>query len=145
MEEDPNFCQPQLDLSLAKLKILFLTNIIFQCLNNECLLTRGALPEHERLTKDYCIHIQQAREAQATRTYASVVAIDLEKVLDKVTDDILERELMNGSSDGEICIYKLPGGNLAVPLLGIEKTKLMTDFVHLRDLKVVSMFHSSML
>ena len=59
-----------------------------------------------------------------------------------MSDDVLEREYKSASSDGEICIYKLPGGNLAVPLLGMEKTKVMTDFVHLRDLKVVSMFHS---
>ena len=61
--------------------------------------------------------------------------MDLENVLSKVTDENLERELKNESSDGEILIFTLPGENIAVPLLGIDKNKLMTDFVHLRNLK----------
>lgn len=107
----------------------------FQCFSSGCLLTRGALSDHDRLTKSYCTHLQQAREAQVTRTFASVVALDLEKVLLKVTDNNLEKELKNESSDGEVFIFKLPGENLAVPLLGSEKTKLDTNYVHLRDKK----------
>ena len=108
---------------------------LLQCLNNGCLLTRGALPDHERLTTMFCTHIQQAREAQAVKEFAEVVVLDLKKVLLKVTDETLEKELTDESSDGEIHVYKLPGGNLAVPLLGSEKRKLTTDYVHLRNLK----------
>ena len=108
---------------------------MFQCLNNACLLTRGALPGYERLTANFCSHIKAAKEAKAKNCYAKVIAIELDKVLAKVTDDDLEKEIRNESSEDEIFLYKLPGGNLAVPLLGIEQTKLLTSFVHIRDLK----------
>ena len=39
------------------------------------------------------------------------------------------------SSDGEVHVYLLPGGNIAVPVLGLDKDQFMTDFVHIRDLK----------
>ena len=39
------------------------------------------------------------------------------------------------SSDGEIHVYLLPGDNIVVPLLGLDKDQFMTDFVHIRDLK----------
>ena len=87
------------------------------------------------MTKGYCSHILQARDASASKTYAKVVSLDLQSVLSKVTDETLEEAIKNESSDGEINVYSLPGGNLAVPLLGTEKNDSMTDFVHLRDLK----------
>ena len=67
--------------------------------------------------------------------FATTVTLSLDEVLAKVTDEDLEKEIIAESSDGEIFVHKLPGGNLAVPRLGSEKTKLMTEFVHLRDLK----------
>ena len=79
--------------------------------------------------------MESAREAKTEGIYARNLILDLDEVLTKVIDGNLENSLMDVSSDGEIVVYKLPGGNLAVPLLGIDKTKLMTDFVHLRDEK----------
>ena len=87
------------------------------------------------MTTNFCVHIKAAKEAKANHCYAKVIAIDLDKVLSKVTDDDLEKEIKNESSEDEIILYQLPGGNLAVPLLGIEKTKVMTSFVHVRELK----------
>ena len=52
-----------------------------------------------------------------------------------VSDANLEYEIEMESSDGEVHVFQLPGGNLAVPLLGLEKDQFMTDFVHVRDLK----------
>ena len=62
----------------------------------------------------------------------------------KVTDSNLEQQIKNESSDGEVFIFKLPGDNLAVPLLGSEKTKLDTNYVHLRDKKCNSEFCSKL-
>ena len=93
------------------------------------------LPEQERLTVEFCKHIEHAKSALSTNAFAPFVTLNLDQVLTKVTDENLERELMEDSSDGEISVYRLPGGNLVVPRLGSEKTKLMTDFVHIRDLK----------
>lgn len=39
------------------------------------------------------------------------------------------------SSDNEVHVWLLPGGNIAVPLCGTEKGQSMTEFVHVRDLK----------
>ena len=86
------------------------------------------------MTKVFCKHIEHAIEAQRNGQYAKSIALSLDHVLSKVTDEELEQELLEESSDGEIFVYKLPGGNFVVPLLGCEKSKLMTDFVHLRDL-----------
>ena len=83
----------------------------------------------------FCDHIQHAKDALSAGVFAPTVTLTLDQVLTKVTDENLEREFLEESSDGEISVYKLPGGNLAVPRLGSEKTKYMTDFVHIRDLK----------
>jgi hypothetical protein len=104
-------------------------------LNSSCIQARGALTEEEKVTVNYCAHIIQAREAYALKTYAEVVSVDVQDLIKKVTDETLENAFKNDSSDGEILVYILPGDNLAVPLLGVEKSKYMTDYVHLRDLK----------
>ena len=87
------------------------------------------------MTTNYCTHITQAHEAKASKSYAEHVLLDLQDVLSKVSDEDLEDAFKNESSDDEICVFVLPGGNLAVALLGVEKNQFMTDFVHLRDLK----------
>ena len=61
--------------------------------------------------------------------------LELDQVLSKVPDSNLVEEYKNQSADGEVHVFILPGGNLAVPLLGIDKDQYMTDFVHIRDLK----------
>ena len=98
-------------------------------------MSRGALPLHERMTRNYCTHIIQAREAHQSKSYAKVVTINLPDILSKVCDESLEKALISESSDGDINVYLLPGDNIAVPLLGTEKNEFLTDFVHLRDLK----------
>ena len=87
------------------------------------------------MTNNYCPHNTQARQAQASITYAEHALVDLKIVLSKVTDENLEEAFKNESSDNEICVFLLPGENIAVPLLGVEKNQFTTDFVHLRDLK----------
>ena len=81
------------------------------------------------------MHIEQAKSAQASDVFATPLTLDLASVLSKVTDENLEKELIDVSSDGEIFVYKLPGENIVVPRLGTEKTKIMADFIHLRDLR----------
>ena len=61
--------------------------------------------------------------------------LNLENVLSKVSDEALENAYKQESSDNEICVFVLPGGNLAVPLFGTEKDQYMTDFVHIRNMK----------
>ena len=104
-------------------------------MDNSCIKTRGALPEEERCTRNYCEHIAKAREALALKNYAEVVTLDLQTVLSKVTDEIIEEAFKHESLDGGISVYVLPGKHLAVPLLGFEKKTVSTDFVHLIDLK----------
>ena len=87
------------------------------------------------MTKGFCTHITQAREAILSKSYANVATVNLTDILSKVCDESLEKALISESSDGEITVYQLPGENIAVPLLGTEKTEFLTDFVHLRDLK----------
>ena len=74
----------------------------------------------------------QARQAQVSKTFAEVAVLGIENILAKVSDVDLEEALKNESSDGELHIFILPGGNIAVPLLGMDKNQFMTDFVHIR-------------
>ena len=67
--------------------------------------------------------------------FAEAVTVDVESLLTRVSEEALEKAFRDNSSDGELVIHVLPGGNMAVPLLGTEKTTFMTDYVHLRDLK----------
>ena len=69
------------------------------------------------------------------QNYAKVESVNLQDILSKVTDESLEEAFINESTDNEISVYVLPGGNIAVPLLGTEKNQFVTDFVHIRDLK----------
>lgn len=55
--------------------------------------------------------------------------------MSKVCDEELEEALRNESSDNDISVFVLPGGNLAVPLCGTNKSELMSEFIHVRDLK----------
>jgi hypothetical protein len=84
---------------------------------------------------NFCPHITQAREAQRVSNFAEAVSVDVESLLARVSEETLEKVFRDNSSDGEIVVHVLPGGNLAVPLLDTEKTQFMTDYVHLRDLK----------
>ena len=53
--------------------------------------------------------------------------LKLETVLSSVTDATLEEAIVNESSDNEIHVFLLPGGNLAVPLFGLIKDQYMSD------------------
>ena len=97
--------------------------------------TRGVLNQEEKSTKNFCSHILQAREAHNSQNYAKVESINLQDVLSKVSDESLEEAFINESTDNEISVYVLPGGNIAVSLLGTEKNQFVTDFVDIRDLK----------
>ena len=98
-------------------------------------MARGALPDEERETTNYCKHIEKAREAHTTNNFAKSVELSIEIVLSKVSDEALEEAYRMEASDNEISIFVLPGGNVAVPLLGTEKNQYITDFVHVRDRK----------
>ena len=87
---------------------------------------------NERETANYCTHIKQARQAQVSKSYAELAVLGIENILSKVTDEDLEDAIKSESSDGELQIFLLPGGNIAVPLLGLDKNQFMTDFVHVR-------------
>ena len=87
------------------------------------------------MTGSHCDHLKHARKAEAAQKFADQVVLDLDKILSKVSDSNLEHEIKMESSDGEVHVFQLPGGNLAVPLLGLDKDQYMTDFVHVRDLK----------
>ena len=106
-----------------------------QCYNSACLTARGALPDHERKTANHCVHITQAKEALTNNTFATSVMLNLENVLSKVSDEALENAYKQEASDNELCVFVLPGSNLAVPLFGTEKDQYMTDFVHIRNMK----------
>lgn len=67
--------------------------------------------------------------------FAETVTVNVDKVLEKVPDEIMENSLKNESSDGDITLYKLPGGNLAVPILDILSSRTSGDYVHVRDSK----------
>ena len=87
------------------------------------------------MNRDSCEHLKLAKLAQERKTFADEATVDLNTLLSHVKDMSLEQILINEASDNQIVVYKLPGGNLAVPLLGLAKDQYMTDFVHLRDNK----------
>ena len=93
---------------------------------------RETLPASGRLTAIHCYHLMQARRAEATGTYAESALLQLDQVLARVTDQNIEEKIRMQYSDGEVHVYLLPGGVLAVPVLGLDKEKYMLDFVHIR-------------
>ena len=52
-----------------------------------------------------------------------------------MSDKELEECFIKESTDNEISVYVLLGGNLAVALFGTKKSASMSQFVHVRDLK----------
>ena len=108
---------------------------LLQCFNPKCLQARGALPTDQQLLRNTCNHIKEAKKARDTRTYAIQKTLDLDEVLSSIADESLEQILRYEASDNLIVVYILPGGNIAVPLLGLQQDQYMSDHVHLRDLK----------
>ena len=107
----------------------------FQCFDSKCLQVRGALSQQDRMEVEFCSHITEAQKAFKAKNYAKVKSIKLQDAISKVADEVLEQALTYESSDNEIIVHLLPGGNIAVPLLGSEQRNIMADFVHIRDLK----------
>ena len=75
----------------------------------------------------------QAKEAMVQKQFAPTETIDIQSVLNKISDEDLERSLLNESSDGEVTVYVLPGGNIAVPILDIFSSENSEQFVHVKD------------
>ena len=94
---------------------------------------RGTLPASDQLAGNHCIHLTLARQAESNETYAEQAVLGLEQVLFRVTDGNLEEKIRMQYSNGEVHVYLLPGGVLAVPLLGLDRDQYMTDFVHIRN------------
>ena len=107
----------------------------FQCYNSSCIETRGSLPLERRTIDKFCPHIVKANEAMSCKQFAPTETIDIQKVVTKISDEMLEKSLLNESSDGEVTVFKLPNGNIAVPILDIFSSRNSEDFVHVRDLK----------
>ena len=85
------------------------------------------------MSKNFCPHIFKAKEALKHGHFAQLEAINIHSVFKKVTDENLEESLLRESSDGEVNVYLLPGGNIAVPMLDMFATKNSETFVHVRD------------
>ena len=61
--------------------------------------------------------------------------MNIQKLVDKVSDENIEKSLLKESSDGEVTIFKLPNENYAVPILDLFTSANSEDFVHVRSLK----------
>ena len=89
----------------------------------------------KRGTEKYCPHVAKASQAINCKQFAPIETIDIKEVAEKVCDEVLEKSLMNESSDGDLIVYKLPGGNIAVPTLDIFSSRTCGPFIHVRDSK----------
>ena len=61
--------------------------------------------------------------------------MNVQKLIDKVSDENIEKSLYKESSDGEVTIFKLPNETYAVPILDLFDSVNSEDFVHVRALK----------
>ena len=111
------------------------TIIQLQCFNSSCIETRGALPLERRGTEKFCPHVVKASEALNCKQFAVTETIDIQEIVAKVSDENLEKSLLNESSDGDLTIYKLPSGNIAVPILDMFSSRTSGPFVHVRESK----------
>ena len=75
------------------------------------------------MTDSFCPHIIKAKEAIVKKQIAESKVVDVYEVLQLVSDEELEVQLLNASSDGEINIFSLPGKNIAVPCLSLFEKK----------------------
>ena len=89
----------------------------------------------ERKTSKFCPHIVGATEAFSRNQFATTANVNIEKLISKVSDEILEKSFMNESYDGEVTIFELPNRYYAVPMLDIFSPTQSEDFVHVSDLK----------
>lgn len=108
---------------------------LLQCFSPGCLEARGVLPPEQRLTKNFCPHIVKSKEALQKKHFASFEIVNIREVLKKVPEQSLEEALLQESSDGEVVLYLLPDGNIAVPILDIFSCDKEGPFVHVRDSK----------
>ena len=89
----------------------------------------------KRGTAKFCPHVAKASQAFNAKQFASTEAIDIQAVVAKVCDEVLEKSLLNESSDGDLTVYKLPGGNIAVPILDMFSSRTSGPFIHVRESK----------
>ena len=87
------------------------------------------------MSSNFCPHIVKAKEAMKNNKFAPTVLIDVQTVVNKISDDSLEDSLLNESSDGELTVYLLPGDIVAVPIFNIFATIKSEQFVHVKDFK----------
>jgi hypothetical protein len=129
LEEKASFQQNSLFLNPC------LITILFQCSHDPCMQAKGSL-NFDQSSQNFCQHIKKAREAAANKIIAIVETINLQQVLQKVSDEHLEEAFKSESTDDEITIYLLPGKIVAVPILNSEYSgNENSEFVHLNDLK----------
>ena len=83
----------------------------------------------------FCPHVVKASEALNCKQFAVTETIDIQEIVGKVSDENLEKSLLNESSDGDLTIYKLPSGNIAVPILDMFSSRTSGPFVHVRESK----------
>ena len=98
---------------------------------------KGSLEKEDR-SGNFCEHIKKARFASFKKKLATVETISLQKILDKVSEEDLEKAFKLESSDDEITIFHLTGKQIAVPILNLERdcsSGSTEKFVHLKDLK----------
>ena len=88
----------------------------------------------EKTTASFCDHITKAKEAVSRNQYATSEAIDVEKIANKIVDEMLEESLRMDSSDGEVTVFLLPDNNIVVPLLDIFLSMYGEEWVHVRNL-----------
>ena len=88
----------------------------------------------EKTTTSFCDHITKAKEAVSRNQYATSEAIDVEKIANKIVDEMLEESLRKESSDGEVTVFLLPDNNIVVPLLDIFLSMYGEEWVHVRNL-----------
>ena len=108
-----------------------------QCSNSPCMQVKGSIQRGDS-PKDFCEHMKKARAAYTNNMYAREEYISLKKILDKVSEEELEKAFNLESSDDEITVYHLPGKQMAVPMVTLDgegRSNQSETFVHLKDLK----------
>ena len=83
--------------------------------------------------ENFCPHITKAKEAMLRKQFAETKMVDVYEVVKLVSDETLELQLLDVSSDGELYIFILPGNNIAVPRLSGFSDPNSCEYVHIRD------------
>ena len=81
------------------------------------------------MTDSFCPHIIKAKEAIVKKQFAESKVVDVYEVLQLVSDEELEVQLLNASSDGEINIFSLPGKNIADNIGKLERSEHQSEIL----------------